>query len=546
MPSQKKSDPCLCFYTQLPGSAWRFLFLFITILSVKVQAANMTAVFLPQNLDEATVMLRDGTLDSLEWDILRPYYIQPLNVALGELSQLATISDVSVSTFPSPEQLKKYEPWQPQDISRFFEDFPEFILYKPMLIFEKTAVKNPQTVHSALYMSDMQNSYATTGFIVKPVQSIEASGNIVYHDSVMVWRNREVMYHLKPYKITAGNFAVYDMNDLFYGYFPRSDSVQTTGDNWLYGQMSTWNGLLTHVDIGDKSSVTAFFHERATERIIDATCIVHLLRSVSAEIGASESKMKMFADSVNDYVHARCETRFCGIDATLMTGICTRDPLAVPVSVQIKKHDNGFSYDVRLAHIPSGADVPFSKLAYFCRHSFDTGDTLTGDISVARCISRCDIYPDVKIGCDIAVVRYGRNTAFQALVSATGTGYHVSYVCNSENLHPAESHCVRVVLHKKIFPILTGNMTLRYVNKSTGLQSIYSRVSADLHVSESVELSPFVSASGDSYSRKSIGTGLKQSLHIAHKTSCDGTVETSFDEHAKQVWEVTVRVNFSF
>ena len=82
---------------------------------------------LPQDEKEASIMVKEGTLDSLTWQLVKSYYEQPILVPRGELRLLVDIFPGSIPSVPvSSKDLSCYEPWKEPDVQRFFHDFFDF------------------------------------------------------------------------------------------------------------------------------------------------------------------------------------------------------------------------------------------------------------------------------------------------------------------------------------------------------------------------------------------------------------------------------------
>ena len=231
--------------------------------------------FLPDELPEdersAVMELEEGTLDSATWELLKPFYTQPLSVPLGELRYLRDIfPDLPEDLSVRDEVLSRYEPWTVATIDVFFKDYPYLIAFKPILSF--ATEKTPSVAHVAFFsrLSGYSDQFRqSVRFTVTPVKEVRADGTVYFEDNYARWQRRRILLKIPHVgKIQAGNFSFIMNKGLFYGYFPSSGpSGDEVKHNWMYGQSRTGNGFSSETPLGKTWNVNSLVHIRETESI---------------------------------------------------------------------------------------------------------------------------------------------------------------------------------------------------------------------------------------------------------------------------------------
>jgi hypothetical protein len=532
--------------------------------STAVLSFPLVVSTLPKDEYEAMVMVRTGLLDSLDWERLKQFYVQPLNVPSGDLRLLRELNELWDDDLPvSPSQLEKYVPWTESDRQRFFSDYPQLDVYKPVLSFNTSKAVHFSDVSFNVHADETLRPVALSRFTVSPGQLFSVSGSAFHKDSTLQWRTRTMNVVLPgSVRIEAGNFATADDRGLFFGSFPDDREAQTTGSNWLYGNSKTYNGILAITDCWDRSHVTAFFHERSTENIQEIAYTAgvggssELMAGVARAACGSRTSQIFSADPALDrtyYLHGGIKTRLAGFDGCVYTGVDASHPLAVPLSAQVSRRSGFGSVKVMAARLPGCLRLPLSSIAYLCRRDYDTTGTFGGfpDMTLLECRTSLYARAGLETSMDLCSVMYGRGADFQATVRAQGVsfvGYRLEYACRTRWERPQTIHNVNCAFERKLGRngVTTLGLSCRYYCRDNVYQSVFLRVPLDIAVLPAMNVSPFLTFFSNTDRENATGAGLNQTLHLFDKTWCEWSGQVSRDESRVWDWNVDIRTDFLF
>jgi hypothetical protein len=512
---------------------------------------------LPRDEYEASIMIGEGQIDSLDWEQLRQFYVQPINVPSGELRYLKELTDLRVSDPPvSSSKLAPYEPWTPADIERFFKDYPNLVPFEPILSFEASPVSHSSDASLSVHADQNMRPTALSRFDAVVDQRLSFSGSAYHRDSTVQWRTRALDIALAGVaRFEAGNFDVSTDEGLFFGYFPDDKENQTTERNWLFGGTRTWNGIGAVSDRWQKFQVCAIYHERPTENVQQISCKADFSEAINVDFGASRMAQTGLAVAPDSAYYIQCGVggRIAGFNMVANTGVDVSHPYAIPFSCQAgRKSANGF-VNLLVARIPGDLKLPMSSIAYLCRHDLGAStwqDSSLQDMTLLECRTALYRPAGIETSMDLSSVIHGRTASMQATVSAQGRSvvdYRVEYGCLATTDRPSMAHNINFTL-KKALPAahLTAHFSCRYFCKDSGFQSVFLRVPLDIAIMPTMTVTPFITLNSNTDGERAASIGLKQTLYCFEKTWCDWSGQISRDERNVAEWEVDVRTNFLF
>jgi hypothetical protein len=512
---------------------------------------------LPRDEYEASVMIRDGQLDSLDWEQLRVFYVQPLNVPSGDLRYLKELTDLRVSDLPvTSSRLAPYEPWSPGDIRRFYTDFPQLAPFAPILSFVTSPVRHCSEVSLNIQADQALRPTALSRFAASVDPRLTIIGSAYHRDSAMQWRTRAIDFRLAGVaRFEAGNFDAATDGGLFFGYFPDDKENQTTASNWLYGRSRTWNGVYAVSDCWDKFQVSTMYHTRTTENVQQIACKADVGNATDVVFGASrmEQTRLPLGPALNNsyYIHCGLGGQLAGFHLLTYAGVDAAHPWAVPISCQISRKSNNVFVKFLVARIPGDLRLPLSSIAYLCRRDLGaaTQDSSFEDRTLLECRTAFRGSAGLETSMDLCSVIHGRDTDVQATVSAQGRSvvdYRVEYGCLATTDRPRMVHNVNLLLHRALHAHLAALFSCRYFYKDNGFQSVFLRVPLDISIIPAITMTPFITVNSNTDGERAASVGLKQTLHCFDKTWCDWAGQISRDERNIQEWDVSVRTNFLF
>jgi hypothetical protein len=506
---------------------------------------------LPRDEYEASAMIREGLLDSLDWERLRQFYVQPLNVPSGDLKYLKELTELWDNDFPvSPSQLKKYIPWEETDIQRFFSDFPQLVAFEPILSFTTAKKGECSDVSLNIEADQTLRPTALSRFTSCISPRFSISGSLYHEDSTLSWRTKSINVIMPGVaRIETGNFENADDRGLFFGYFPEDREPQTTLSNWLYGDSRTWNGIMAETECWEKVHVNAFIHERRTENVQAITCKTEVGRLTEVVIGMSRL-LKSLSDSTY-YLQGGIQGRLAGFDASMHTGIDAEHPLAVPLSVQVIRKSESGLFKFLGARIPGSLRLPLSSIASLCRRDYDTAyqNGVFPDMTLLEC--RTTLYPrkGTETSMDLCSIFNGSGADLRATVRAQGAsfvGYRLEYSCRMQTDSARIIHNVNITVKRELAASATMCLSCKYFFRDRGGQSVFFRVPLDIAVKPAMTVSPFLTYFSNTGGEHAAGAGLKQTLYCFEKTWCEWSGQFGCDERNIWDWNVEIRTNFWF
>jgi hypothetical protein len=515
---------------------------------------TLRTAILPRDIPEALLMLKSGALDSLEWNMLETYYIQPIEVPLGELGYLNDLLDNRLQDLPvSPDMLARYEPWTAADIARFFSDYPQLKKYEPILSFSRAGARRFSNAGLAVSSDETWKTTALSRFLLQPYRGISIQGTADLVDTALLWKRRTASAAFPGIvSFEAGNFQQIKDGGLFYGYFPNDNRTPTTLSNWAYGMSNTWNGISIQSDCWKNTQVSAFFHDRATEKAFGFFCEAEPNEALRFKAGLSslETVAQDSAAHARDYfLHCGVSVNRNGFGISVNTGLEQSRPLALPLSAELTKKSKGAEFKVLVARIPASLSLPRGRIAFDCRDELDEKDSAGPDISLVDCSTGFRVSDALFTTMGLSSVLQGGTAALCATAGASGTvyfDYRVLYTYRMSTAASQETHAVFISIDRAFSPRVKAGLSVRSYSSNTGYQSAFSRVLAEFRLLPGLQISPYVTLFGDTGREWTGSLGFKQALRLFEKTWCEWDIATSTDGKNEQKWNLNARAYYCF
>jgi len=541
------------WFRKIPNG--RYPWLGILFLYVVAWPLSLRTTLLPSDVREAEIMLREGSLDSTEWQLIEPYYVQPINVPRGELSLLNEMFDLRIGALPVTAQaLSCYYPWDKDAIGRFFADYPELVKYKPILAFSVSDEAHMSSAELALSTSNTLATTALSRFTLEPGFGVTASGSISHGDTADLWVHRVVTCSFPNIaSLSAGNFVMGEENGLFYGYFPVDTEHVTTLSNWEYAGSRAWNGLFVRSDRWSKARFSAFYHERPTEKAYGIFCDIGPSDLVLFNGGVSRlaSGISGAAPVADDYFfHYGVSGCDKGFEYSINAGSPRSSPLSVPAFAQISRKSENEGFTVVLARLPAGLALSRSKIAFDCRNELDLGDSVnSSDISLADCRTSLSLSRALFTSLFISYVSSAQRAALTAGAEVSGRSfieYKASYSYHMSTAASLETHKIDVTMERAINKFIRPSVVCNCYFTSAGFESVRGRLPVAISWPQDLLFAPYVALYAGSTGDRSYTTGIKEELRLSQRTWCDCDASTSITQTNSREWNINARACFCF
>jgi hypothetical protein len=481
---------------------------------------------LPRDEKEASFMLREGTLDSVTWQLVRPYYEQPIMVPSGELRLLADVFPAGLGDVPvSPEDLARYEPWSPKQIALFFNDYPEMSDFKPILCFETTARPHTAELGCALSRYNETEPGCNVRFSSSLYRAVAVQGMAALLSNSARWQRRCISARY-PYagKLTIGNYDLNMDNGLLYGYFSASDSDTGASLNWRYAGANAWNGALYEFGKRSDANGVVFYHERIGETAYGARCAMGLTPCMHAIAGVSrafkQNDRTRRPDTIS-YFHAGLTYNATNREAGVLTGVCRNNPSAIPFIAYVKQGAGGASVVASYTRIPEACPAHFSATRHIWSEKIDGNDSARGDVNAIVMKCRLPLLFKVRGACGVSYYYTAGKAAAESFTSLSGAGwvnYETRYAYRRQCGPAAENHTVTATIDRRALRWLECAVYCRYVTDAAEYQSVFTRISAKIVPSFAMEITPFVAFYGATDKTRECCLGLTQTLHLLKRT----------------------------
>lgn len=503
------------------------LFLFVIATSLNAAGFGLLPEELPEDERTAVMELEEGTLDSATWEMLKPFYIQPLSVTLGELRYLRDIFPGLPDDLPTEhEVLSLYEPWTDDNIAVFFKDYPYLVPFKPVLSF--AAERMPSFAHVAFSsrrsgFSDMFRQ--SVRFTVTPNKNIRGDGTVYFQDNYARWQRRRVMLRIPHVgRVHLGNFSLTLNNGLFYGYFPSpSTSHEALRDNWLYGESRTWNGFSSETPVGKKNIISSLVHIRETEKVAGLKAEFNPGAAVSL-YGAFSGAVSQLDGSDHDTslaVHGGVELSMGSVKITLESGTGLFNAGSVPVYLTLNNGKRKHRYSFSFITIPENFTAPRSSLLYSFCNRLETSDSTKNDIMGIDISYSGPLYGYVKQTFHTSYIAMENSADLRTSWKITGVvpfTYSIYYGLNIYDLYNNLKHRIKVFTAHTIGPHVTISPLFSYDIRPYEYWRLTANLYTGFKVFSIMTVSPFLSFNTNSKAHRNFACGIIQRIAFFEKT----------------------------
>jgi hypothetical protein len=314
-------------------------------------------------------------------------------------------------------------------------------------------------------------------------------------------------------------------------------------DQWRYGEPRSWNGAVWHLSKGGPgaASVTAFGHDRPTERAAGLGSEFHPWHSVSVRVGGSYLAT---ADSASD--HRPFFAVHFGIGAALelwkinaSTCLTVHDGIFSPVILSLEHRSHQTRIDAVVTWLPGGLAAPRSSVVgtLLNRIGLDADTTAVPaslaciDWSVDRRIGEMfRIHPFVSYlflangaGADC---RAGATADIRGPLDAT-----VSYRYRPGGLSiavPSDRHETVLAIKHHFNSRFESSLTARYYARSDGYRRIRAEIAPGWLTGSALKISPDLSLYSGSHRSTDFRWGCRLDLGLFPKVACNVRFEAPF------------------
>lgn len=314
-------------------------------------------------------MIVHHTLDSALWEIVEPFYHQPISVPYGESAILMQLfPELEVDLPVSEQELSKYIPWGKGNIAQFFKDWPELLYFKPILDFSMNVpVKSGRICVSVDRNGVSGESAQRMQFSLEPLSCFSLDGRFSFTESYARWKNR--ILRITPGKwcsFMAGNVTPHaDRHGLVSGAFAgRKKNENTVKDNWLYGDKRGWNTIVMNFStekLMKKVTFEPFLHKRELETVAGIAADILLNETIESEFDFIGMDVKEIEDTLL-YGVSSTKFKFSTMEAEITLAASVKAQPAVPVRFGLNYSREMDKLKVEMVYLPEGFIGPRSNV----------------------------------------------------------------------------------------------------------------------------------------------------------------------------------------
>lgn len=336
---------------------------------------------LPIDVENATIMLNAGILDSIEWKKIETFYSMPISVPSGELNLLRSLFPETDYELPvTDDELSKYEPWNKKKIESFFKDYPELVKYKPILNFNfsESPYKGQLT-----FLNKSENcslTYSRVNVFMIPVRNTRFTSRAEINNYNARWQNRLIQTKPFPsFEMQIGNIDGLPDKGLIFGKFPGGKQCKDSSilSNWIYGKNRTWNGLKISYQTGKSQKennwkLISLVHKQPEEVIAGFYSEVEIQKEITLTIAVSEL-ISDILDEKRTYFSGGLKVNKKNIKTEIFAGFDSDNPKAIPVIFNSILGGQNRNFLCKLIYLPEAAEFNYSRLAYNLRSRSEAG-----------------------------------------------------------------------------------------------------------------------------------------------------------------------------
>jgi hypothetical protein len=488
---------------------------------------------LPIDENEASIMLKDGGLDSATWKIVQPYYERPLCVPSGELNELVdVVPEIGYAVPDSPRRLAVYEPWTEKDIERFFSDYPALVNLKPILSFETSKERRTVWAEAVIRKNGENDPLQQADFFLSPCLAMSIRGKVDVADSWARWQKRSVaMIAPVAGTFTIGNFNLNADHGLFYGYFPNTKQDSIGSDDWRFAASPTWNGILLEGSAGARIHESVFIHCRPSETAYGIKTVAEVSDRISVTSAVSRLRVsETVALKSTDLCYAEAGVAFKSKhwNSGAVVGAAPGRALATPVFAYIGKSELRATLDASYAWLPAAIPAPCSALRREILKKIHEPDSAAVDAQRVRLVCGLPMGP-VQSSCGVAYYYAPGAAAAESFAEACGKTWldftlHYAYDPCLSGLG-GDRHSISATLERQVSTIVRCGLNGRGSWNSGCFKSAFLRSTLCFNPGRPLETAPFLSLYSGSGGSCATSLGIMQTLRLFEKTFGEIKVE---------------------
>jgi hypothetical protein len=476
---------------------------FIRIPAVALLAALIPAASSPMSGDElpateweARQAVRQGALDSLLYETIRPWYAQPLHVSMGELTYLAGGEALlDKEDLPSRAQIERFEPWSDSTIEAFFISWPELARFRPILSFRSHP--GPHIGQANVTSAIGGGSRNTIRLTVNPVSQAAFHGTIALDSSRARWGYRSLRARARQYASAAvGNYAFRFTDRLSYGYFPSERRTPSVADNWKYGSSHTWNGALLESGALRGCDFSMLYHERQTEQVVGG--LILFSPGAHLNIGAGGSRLvcrDQTADSII-YLHAKSHFRHANWRVALYGDAALSRPDRLAIRARLRRRYHRSWWRLHLQYLPAKYRGPRSARVHRVCGKVGFGDTLlaaAASVDIAMRQSLSDAWSVSSSAEHIAAGARAWHAASVRIHMRARMDFSCAYSFWKRSYEPDAHHRMIIRTAHAIGSSLELTTKTRGAVSNSGETAIAARLACDWHAAPAMSFHPALS-----------------------------------------------------
>lgn len=494
---------------------------------------------LPRTELEALVLAQEHAIDPAVWELVQPYYRDPLIVPAGELRLLSGLPIELPEHLPtSAAELDGFRPWDHDQTERFYRTYPELRALAPILSFQSSTVPHWGAASVRVSGATGDHPSASTRLDVRVGRVVDGQGTARFDQTQARWARRTVSATIPEVgRFQVGNFDAPSGVGMTLGYFapaPQDESQADPVRTWLAGGASAWNGVAWSKRWGSCATTGAFYHRRTDESCMGVVAGVRARAGLGLDLGVS-------AVTSPDTASAALSDTALGLDigasyrrgawnAGVRTALNSESRYTAPIEVTLRHRGEQTRLAVRAVHIPAAFPGEHSRTAHELASRLDgiAGHSMTGlDISVAHTVWRT-VSAGAGLSYTFAESQYALDASAQVSVThplelLLRYGYRPPGSCTGQRR--------RVMLDASAQP--TPRLGLALSSSVLAQDSSYARVngriSADWRALPSLTVTPYAAACVNTRNVRMWSVGIEQALDIFEKTRVQAVVEVPLE-----------------
>lgn len=330
---------------------------------------------LPPDKSTALRRVSQGEIDSALWELIEPFYDDPLEVSTGELSVLTDIFSHLRDRVPDKHQLQYYQPWSFADQQRFWRDYPDLASFSPILSFSRWTDRGAAMVRVDSRLKPYRNEASQTArFTVSNNKSVTGKGTARFDKQTVRWYRRSLSVELGRHSVQIGNFSGHGLHTLTYGRFGKDSASDSNQEkNWLYGSSQSWNGIYVSLPFASGLHLRGVYHARPTEQILWLSAKASVSQRCAVTAGLSHNRYPQKSDrtlnlsrdvalgrgALGAHLGILLTENFLSVH--LFGDFLSTCPRSIPVSGMVSIRHEKAKIIGSVTHFPASVELPLSR-----------------------------------------------------------------------------------------------------------------------------------------------------------------------------------------